>query len=300
MATDLAAAKPVDVPLPPPPPGTRLTSASAGAAAPAPAQAPGAATATGLASIAASDASPEAPAAAGSKEPQVRMGADQTGAMITVTQDLDSDKARQDWAATGGTLPGFEANVGMTAMYKDLSTPQMPGAYMNGFGFNFGGRVVLYNLVPPKYETRDRNWIAWKIGGGMDLGMLSTTSSVSVGGQTYTSTGSMTSFTLVGTVGFLYAFGGFDSPTEWSGLAVGADWAPSYQSTSMKDTTTNTTTTSSSFNSMGFAINFESGSMKSIASKMGKKARLKVSIFFLPPTGDLPFMMSGSVGAVWY
>ena len=238
------------------------------------------------------------------------MGADQTGAMISVTQDLESDKVRQDWAASGGTLPGFEANVGMMLTYKDMSNLIGPGAYMSGAGFNFGGRVVLYNLTPPKYETRDRNWIAWKIGGGADLGMLATTiympaTSYSVMGRTYTNpasttTATMSSFTLVGTIGFMYAFGSFDSPTDWSGLAVGADWAPSYQSTSMTDSTTNQTTSSSSFNPLGFSINFESGSMKSIAAKMGKKARLKVSVFFLPPTGDLPFMMSGSVGAVWY
>ncbi len=313
MATELAAPKPVDVPLPPPPPGTKLTSAPA----PAPAAATGgAASATGLAAIAAADTSPAPAAAEGSKEPRVTMAADQTGAMVSVTQDLESDRLRQDWAASGGTLPGFEANVGMTMMYKDLST--MPGgvagSYMSGVGFNFGGRVVLYNLTPPKYETRDRNWIAWKIGGGIDLGMLASTSyipattySYTVGGRTYSSTSgpfdnsaSMTTMTLVGSIGFMYAFGGFDSPNEWSGLAVGADWAPSYQSTSMTDSTTNQTTSSSAFNAMGFALNIESGSMQSIAAKMGKKARFKASVFFLPPTGDLPLLVTGSVGAVWY
>jgi hypothetical protein len=68
----------------------------------------------------------------------------------------------------------------------------------------------------------------------------------------------------------------------------------------MTDSTTNKTTTNSSFNATGFAINFESGSLKSIASKMGKKARIKASIFVLPPVGDIPFLLTGSVGAVWY
>jgi hypothetical protein len=110
----------------------------------------------------------------------------------------------------------------------------------------------------------------------------------------------MTTMTLTGTIGFMYAIGSFDSPSSWSGFAVGADWAPSWQQTTMTDSTSNTTTTNSSFNALGFAINFESGSMQSIAAKMGKKARLKVSVFFLPPTGDLPFLVTGSVGAVWY
>ena len=308
------ATKAAGIPLPPPPAGTKLTSASGTGDAKAPAVAPAkgaAATGAGLAAIAGADTSPEK-ATEGAKpgEPKVRMAADQTGAMVSMTQDLESDKLRQDWAASGGTLPGFEVNAGMTLMYKDLSALAGAGAYMNGVGFNVGGRVVLYTLEPPKYETRDRNWIAWKIGGGMDLGALTTTTYIpatytTVLGRTYQNgpfvmTGSMSSFTLVGTAGFMYAIGSFDSPESWTGFAIGADWAPSYQSTSITDSESNTTTTSSSFNATGFAINFESGSMKSIAAKMGKKARLKVSVFFLPPTGDLPLLVTGSLGAVWY
>jgi hypothetical protein len=238
-------------------------------------------------------------------EPQVRVGADQTGAMVTITQDLDSDRIRQNWAARGGQLTGYEANAGMMIMYKAL--PEMgDGANMTGIGFNGGFRVSLLNLTAPRYESRDRSWTAFKFGGGADLGVMGVTISLPytcVLGSCYggPQSASMTSFTLVGTVGVMRAFGSFDSPTEWSGWAVGAEWAPSWQSTTLTISDGSTPPTStSSFNATGFALSFESGSMQAMAMKMGKKARMKVRLFLLPAVGDLPFLMTASIGAVWY
>ncbi len=241
----------------------------------------------------------------GSKEPKTMVAADATGVMVSVTQDLDSDRIRQSWAGAGGTIPAFEANGGMTLLYKDMSQVAGAGSYMSGVGFNFGGRVALLTLTPPKYETRDRNWFAFKVGGGVDMGVLAitiNTPELYIGGKKIAGgmqSASMTSFTLVGTVGFMYAFGSFDSPSDWSGFAVGAEWAPSQQSNTLTDQAGNTTN-SSSFNATAFALNFESGSLRAMASKMGKKARLKVRLFFLPPVGEMPFMMTASLGAVWY
>jgi hypothetical protein len=112
-------------------------------------------------------------------------------------------------------------------------------------------------------------------------------------------TASMSSTTLTMFLGFMQAMGTFDSPTEWSGMAIGFDWAPSQMKTVMTDQSGHSTS-SSTFNAKAFAINFESGSMQSMASKMGKKAKIKVSIFFLPPAGDMPFFMNTTIGAVWY
>jgi hypothetical protein len=301
MAPDLAVKDPpakwADVPLPPPPAGAK-PAAAAGAAP--------AAVATGAAvAVASADTSP-AKETEPTSEPKVKTAFDQTGAMVSITQDLDSDRHRKDWAASGGQLPGYEANAGMTILYKDLSQTAGAGAYMSGVGFNFGGRLVMYILDPPRYETRDRNWSAWKVGGGADIGMLATTIYTppvfvlgrQVGGGTMSA--SMTTMTLVGTFGYMKAFGSFDSPTAWSGFAVGFDWAPSYQSTSTTVQGSSQVQTSSSFNAKGFAINFESGSMQSIAARMSKKARVKLSLFFLPPAGDIPFMMTASVAGVWY
>ena len=308
MASDLssvaAAPKWADVPLPPPP-GARQAGAKAPAAqgAVAPLGTSGAAASgMGAAGLLAQSSSAPPPSQGAAGEPQVKTAVDQTGAMISVRQDLDSDRIRQDWAATGGTIPAFEANGGMTILYKDMSQQIGAGAYMSGVGFNFGGRITMLMLDPPKYETRDRDWTAWKVGGGIDLGVLSSTFNLPATRYTsaMTTRSSVSTMTLVGTIGFMHAFGSFDSPTEWSGFAIGADWAPSYQSMSMTDSTSGQVTTSSSFNATGFAINFESGSMRSMAAKMGKKAHMKLSLFFLPPTGQLPFLMTASLGAVWY
>jgi hypothetical protein len=160
----------------------------------------------------------------------------------------------------------------------------------------------MLNLEPPKYESRETSWFAWKLGAGMDLGAVGVTMNNPGAPAGYRQmSASMSSFTLVFLLGGMKAFGSFDSPTDWSGFAVGFDWAPSWQQTT---TTVNVAgakpQTSSSFNVTGFAINFESGSMQSMAAKMGKKARMKLTLFFLPPTGDLPFLMSANIGATWY
>jgi hypothetical protein len=316
MASDLAARatppKWADVPLPPPP---ALTGAPAG-----PAKAPAAqelvagpggsaagASLAGAAAVAGAPAAPESAAsgeAGSSKEPKVKMAADQTGAMISVTQDLDSDKIRMNWAGAGGTLPAFEGNLGMILMYKDLSKDAGAGAYMNGVGLSAGLRVALLTLEPPVYASRDTSWTAWKLGVGADVGATNVTINLPtyrIAGKTYggPQTASMSSTTLTMSFGFMKAFGSFDSPNEWSGFAVGAEWAPSSQKTVLT-TQDGKSTTSSSFNARGFAVNFESGSLQSMASKMGKKAKIKMSIFFLPPTGDLPFLMNATLGAVWY
>jgi hypothetical protein len=325
MAADLTAQAPppqwADVPLPPPPSGATKTGAAAAGAAAAAAPAalqgtPGAPAPAGAQSrvFAAPGAklpAATADAAAGGQpqgaagEPQVNFAADQTGAMVTITQDLESDKIRQSWAANGGQLPAYEANVGMMIMYKDMSELGA-GANMSGIGFNGGIRLSLLNLKPPKYETRDRSWTAFKIGGGVDLGVMGVTITTPVTCVMGTCFGgpqsaSMSSFTLVGTIGFMKAFGSFDSPSDWSGWAIGAEWAPSYQSTTLTiPDSTEPPTTTTDFNATGFALNFESGSMQAMASKMGKKARLKVRLFILPAMGDLPFLMTTSIGAVWY
>jgi hypothetical protein len=330
MAADLTAQAPppqwTDVPLPPPPsaaakpaPAGAKAGAAAGAAAVAAPAALGAAgaPAPGVQQrvfaapgaklpAATADAAAGGPPQGAAGEPQVKFAADQTGAMVTVTQDLESDKLRQSWAANGGQLPAYEANVGMMIMYKDMAE-MGAGAYMSGIGFNGGIRLTLLNLKPPKYETRDRSWTAFKIGGGVDLGVMGVTISTPVECYPYVGcvggpqSASMSSFTLVGTIGFMKAFGSFDSPSDWSGWAIGAEWAPSYQSTTLTMSEGDTAPqTSSDFNATGFALNFESGSMQAMASKMGKKARLKFRLFILPAVGDLPFLMTTSIGAVWY
>jgi hypothetical protein len=113
---------------------------------------------------------------------------------------------------------------------------------------------------------------------------------------------SMASQTIVFNLGFLHAVGAFDGPSDWNGFAFGFDWAPSSQRTTITTKLGGFTQTqsSSAFNARGFALNFETGNLATLTSKLGKKAKLKMSLFFLPPTGDVPFMLNTTVGAVWY
>lgn len=267
----------------------------------APGQRPAPAAAEGQ--LAAGDpAALESPGAAGGPpEPTAKMAADQTGVMVSMTQKLESDRIRRGWAERGGSIGAFEASGGMSLMYlyKDPMT-------MSGVGLNFGAKVANLTLTAPDYERRDQSWTATKIGVGADLGALSVTITTPVVCYPYagcvggTETASMSTFTLSGLFGYMQAFGSFDSPTDWSGWAIGLDWAPSYQTTTLT-LPDGSVQSDSQFNLTGFAINFESGSMKSMAMKMGKQAHMKLSFFFLPPVSeDVPFIMNVTVGAVWY
>jgi hypothetical protein len=315
------------VPLPPPPgapaaapAGAPASTASAAAAATPPPPAPGAAPAPAPmyaplapgqrpapASAEGALAAP-APAALDSgaapreaNEPTVKMAADETGVMMTMTQKLESDRIRQSWAERGGSIGAFEASAGMSLMYlyKEPMT-------MTGVGFSLGGKVANLTLNAPDYERRDRSWTAMKLGFGAEVGALSVTMTTPVVCYAYagcfggTESASMSTVTLTGIFGYMKAFGSFDSPTDWSGWAVGIDWAPTYQMNTLT-LPDGSTQSDSQLNWTGFAINFESGSMKSMAAKMGKQAHMKISLFFLPPVSeDIPFVMNATVGAVWY
>jgi hypothetical protein len=294
MASDL-------VPLPPPPAAADAAASAQLAPAPPPPPAPGAS------QFLPPPPPPGASEAAGGpqrpNEPVVKVAADRTGAMMSMTQKLESDRIRQSWAERGGSIGAFEASGGMSMMY--LAKPQIQMT-MTGVGFNVGGRFSQLSLDAPDYERRDRSWSATKFGVGADVGAAGITITTPV--QCYpfvgcvggTQTASMSTMTLTGLIGYMKAFGSFDSPSSWSGWALGFDWAPSYQATTltMQD---GTRTQNSQFNWTGFALNVESGSMKSMALKMGKQAHVKMTLFVLPPvSSDIPFMMNFTVGAVWY
>lgn len=290
-AAEEAAASPASAP-----PGPVPAAPGAKAAAPAPAALEGGARPS---------LAPASAPGARAGEPDVTLAPQKGGGVgMTVAQDLDSDKLRMAWAQTGGTLPAFEASFGAIFMYKDLSKTSGAGAYMNGVGFSGGVRLALLTLDPPDYETRDTSWTAWKLGIGGDMGVTSVTINLPtyrVNGVTYggPQTASMSSTTLLMSLGFMHAVGSFSGPNDWTGFAMGLEWAPSSQRTVITDKAGHQTT-ASSFNPRGFAINFESGSLATMASTMGKKARLKMSIFMLPPTGDVPLLVTMSLGAVWY
>lgn len=292
MSTDIQA-KPVnaDVPLPPPPAGTTARAADGGA------------TAAGAAATA-----PPPPG-----EPTVKVVGDQTGVMLEAQQKLQSDEIRQRWAKRGGSITGYEAGLGASIMYlhKDMSATAGSGAYMDlsGGGLNASARVTLYNLKAPQYETRDTSWTAFKVGGGFDIAAFGVTSQFYTPIQCYayvgcvgglnTTSASMSQTSLVGTLGLMKAWGSFDSPDEWSGTAIGVEWAPTYTKTTVT-VKGQDPTTSRAFNAAGIAVDFQSGSLKTLAASTAKPAHWKIRVFLLPPVGDVPLIMSASFNASWY
>jgi hypothetical protein len=239
-------------------------------------------------------AAPEKP-----KEGEWSYDVDKTGIAVGFDQTLESDSVRKSWAESGGTLSGSEVGLGVSfmALTKDFGIGTMT---MSGTGFQVSLGLSSLSLTPPDYETRGTSWTAWKVGVGTEVASFSFTNTISssyLGSST--TTGQMTQLTINGCIGFLRATGSFDSETDWSGFAIGIDWVPSI----VKTTTTvggSSVSSDPTLNVTGFALNFESGSMKAMAETMAKEAKFKLRLFLLPPVGDLPLFFSISAGWVWY
>jgi hypothetical protein len=282
-----------------PPPSARpqFGSAAVGAQAPAPA-----------AYQASAPAYPQPPAP---ERPRLELSRAGPGLGVSVEKTHDSDRIRQAWAARGGNIGAVELSGGASFMYKFTEVPRVMEMTMTGAGFSLSTRFSRLVFSPPQYERDDRSWGAFKIGGGTDLAFFSVTNEFRqcyVNGcsvSSTTSTSSMQSFSLVGTLGFTRAFGRFTSPTKWSGVSLGIEWAPSYTMTSTSSDAggggaAGGETTSSAFNATGFAISLEGGSLEALTAKLAKKAHLKFRFFMLPPVGDLPLFVNFSAGAVMY
>jgi hypothetical protein len=231
---------------------------------------------------------------------------------VAVDQTLESDRIRQAWLARGGNIGAVEVSGGASFMFQEMEAPGMTMT-STGVGFGLSTRFARLVFSPPQYERRDRSWGAFKFGVGTEWSYFSVTTETEMNVCTYygctydytSTTSTMQSFSFVGTLGFTRAFGSFTSPTKWSGVSVGVEWAPNYTMTSTSATTgggapAGGETTQGSFNATGFAFSIEGGSLEALTAKLAKKAHLKLRLFVLPPVGDLPLFMNVSVGAVLY
>jgi hypothetical protein len=252
------------------------------------------------------------PAPAAPEPPRLELMRSGPGFGVAAERTLESDRIRQAWLARGGNIGAVEFSGGASFMYKFTYIPQVVEMTMTGVGFNLSTRFSRLVFSPPQYERQDRSWGAFKFGAGTDFSYFTVSTESRpcyvngclIGGET-TSTSSMTSFSLVGTLGFTRAIGRFTSPTKWSGVSFGVEWAPSYTMTSTSASTgggapAGGETTQGSFNATGFAVSIEGGSLEALTAKLAKKAHLKLRFFMLPPVNDLPLLMNFSVGAVLY
>jgi hypothetical protein len=233
------------------------------------------------------------------------------GLGVAFDQTLESDRIRQAWLARGGNIGAVEFSAGASFMFQEMEAPGMTMT-STGAGFSLSTRFSRLVFSPPQYERRDRSWGAFKFGAGTDLSFFSVTNETKLATCTPyactrssdTSTSSMQSFSLVGTLGFTRAFGQFTSPTKWSGVSLGIEWAPNYTMTSTSAEGgpggPSSESTSSAFNATGFAVSIEGGSLEALTAKLAKKAHLKLRLFVLPPVSGLPLFVNASVGAVLY
>lgn len=231
------------------------------------------------------------------RKPRTEMAIDSSGIALTVDRQLESERLRQAWMQRGGSISSFEFTANGSFMLMSEFNAM-------GGGGGLGLKTARLNFTAPQYATRDRSWSAFKLGFGLDAQMFYSKFWAKApnrygGGGTYVAVfeSSQAQLTVPGALGFVAAFGSFDSPTEWSGFSVGADWAPSYTMT----VNTKGGSPDGNFNYAGFALNFQSGSLTAHLSDISKEAHFKLSFFVLPPvTKSLPLLVSTNIGAVWY
>jgi hypothetical protein len=250
---------------------------------------------------------PPAPVAAPlPAEPQLELSQVGPGLGVGVSQTLESDRIRQAWLARGGNIGAVEVGGGASFLFKRTSDPLLGTTEMLGVGASLSSRFSRLVFSPPQWERDDRSWGAFKFGVGTDFAYfdMSTTITATDGSIFSHTSGTMQSFSLVGTVGFTRAFGRFSSQRRWSGVALGLEWAPSYTmtKTTFEDAGAGfaAESESSSFNATGFAFSVESGSLEALTATLARKAHLKFRVFVLPPVNDLPLFVNASVGAVLY
>jgi hypothetical protein len=260
-------------------------------AAPANAKAPAAAADGGATELPPPAAAADVPANEGEATIDVTNG----GVLLGYDKTLDSDQIRKNWAARGGNISGYEVTAGATFMSYSGT-----GMSMTGTGFGIGLRLLNTAFEPPSYERQDTSWTAFRFGIGLDTSRVN----VTVAGSGFSTTLSQQSMTGSLVLGVSSALGSFTSPTDWSGVLVGIDWTPSVTQTNTGSFNaggfTVPASSSRSNNPKAFAINIESGSLQALTESLATEAHLKVRVFFLPPVGNAPRLVTISVGLVDY
>lgn len=260
--------------------------ASAPAAAPAASASAESPLAAAMSKKAAAEAAASAPEASlfGRKRSVVEPSRE--GAGVTVRTTLDSDKVRQNWLKRGGVIFSGAANFNASVLYYDKN-----GIKMTGAGGGGGVRLGLMALSAPDLAAGKGSFLALRIGGGLDVAAMGTTTTFTVLGRTQTNSSGYGTMTIPGYVGVQFGGGSFDAEGKWHGFTVSAEWTPSlvipYIDQKWQEGT---------FNATGFALALSPATLDSLAVE----AHFRLTLFLLPPVGDLPLFLSVGIGAVWY
>jgi hypothetical protein len=192
----------------------------------------------------------------------------------------EAEKKRQDWKKRGGSLISYEFRG--NAIF-------LTGGGLTGYGGGVGGRIAFLYLAPPDQASGSSTWGAFRLGVGYDWSYTS----VSFDGMSSSSQTASLPFAVGANIGL----GGFGDAESWSGVVLGASWAPSFTSSKISGQDNPTGT----FNYIGFEVTLDFTTLDAIADQYAKKAHWRISAFLLPPVGSSStFFATFGVGAVWY
>jgi hypothetical protein len=229
----------------------------------------------------------------------------QTGAAHV--EKLD-DAKRQAWLKRGGWLTSYEARANVIGLLlPEQSLPDYCPAtgYRErekrpwGAGAGVGGRVSMMHLSLPKPDAAS-TFFAFRAGGGLDAsGMYLKNYGVEVFGfcpKIVDASVFAYSIQAPLVVGGHVGLGGFDGAASWSGIVLGAAWAPSFSYVDASDIDA-----VSDFNYLGFELTADFATLSATLESYAQEPHFRIFGFVLPPVGsDSPWIAIAGVGIVWY
>lgn len=214
----------------------------------------------------------------------------------------DSEKIRQAWKTKGGKIRSTTMDIGYS--YLSMSTDNME---MEGTGFSAAFAVSKFKLNVPDYETGKTTWTSFTYGMGFSYSLMTvdvnstyTYSSYNYLTNSYTekttynnSSSGYSSITIPANFGLVIGLGKFKEANNWKGLIVSLNYKPSFVIPMTEGAET-------SFNYMGFSINFSGANFNAFLDKIAPKAKTTFSIFVLPAINDNPFFLNLTLGLQFY
>lgn len=214
----------------------------------------------------------------------------------------DNEKIRQAWKTKGGSLRSTTLDLGYS--YLSLTNETME---MTGSGYSGAFSISKFKLNMPDYETGKKNWSSFIYGIGFSYSHMSTevsssytTSSYDYYTNSYTqetiytnSSSSSGNITIPANIGVVIGMGKFKEANNWKGTIVSLNYKPSYIIPLAEGA-------ESSFNYLGFSINFSGANFDAFLDKIAPKPKTTFSIFILPAMDDKPFFLNLTLGLQFY
>lgn len=208
--------------------------------------------------------------------------------VTSATTDQDAQQRIDAWKRRGGSVGSSMWGVGFSYMeYKDDQFTLIG----NGFNGSFGFGGVSLNL-PVSSSGNLGSWTATKYELGLEYSYFETTATFD--GLLEETTSSYQQLTIPFNLGLGVGLG-TGSGLNWKGVALYANWSPSYQITMPEEGEGSET-----FNASGFTFDIEFTKLEAALDKLVKKPQTRLSVFVLPPADDLPLFVSISIRQVVY